>query len=97
MAILASEIVFYKSTESNGGIDSLGGAKTSTVITSAQLHNLFDVVTGAESTAGATSWIKLGIFKIQPSEFCKFTTSLALAKMFSLNKQKRYSFIRQED
>ena len=52
---------------------------------------LIIVLFSAESTGGATSWIKLGIFKIQPSEFCKFTTSLALAKMFSLNKQKKYS------
>jgi len=46
MAISPSDIVFYESTSG------LGGAKTGSAITSAQLHNLFDVVTGAESTAG---------------------------------------------
>ena len=46
----------------------------------------------ADSTGGATSWFRIGSFKIQPSEFSKFTTALALAKMFSLNKQNKYSF-----
>ena len=46
----------------------------------------------ADSTGGATSWFRIGSFKIQPSEFSKFATALALAKMFSLNKQNKYSF-----
>ena len=46
----------------------------------------------AKETGGANSWFKIGNFKIQPSEFAKFTTSLALAKMFSLNKQNLFSF-----
>lgn len=46
----------------------------------------------SDSTGGATSWFRLGSFKIQPSEFSKFTTALALAKMFSINKQNKYSF-----
>ena len=46
----------------------------------------------ADSTGGATSWFSIGSFKIQPSEFSKFTTALALAKMFSINKQNKYSF-----
>ena len=40
------------------------------------------IVIGAE-TKGATSWFELGGFKIQPSEFAKFATSLAVAKYLS--------------
>jgi rod shape determining protein RodA len=41
---------------------------------------------------GAHAWIKIGNFSIQPTEFCKFGTALALAKFFSEGKtsqQKR--------
>jgi rod shape determining protein RodA len=34
-------------------------------------------------TNGARSWFRLGSFKLQPSEFAKFATSLALAKYLS--------------
>jgi len=34
-------------------------------------------------TKGATSWFNIGGFKIQPSEFSKFATNLALAKYLS--------------
>lgn len=37
---------------------------------------------GAE-TKGATSWFTIGGFKVQPSEFSKFATNLALAKYLS--------------
>lgn len=40
------------------------------------------IVIGAE-TKGATSWFAIGGFKIQPSEFSKFATNLALAKYLS--------------
>ena len=40
------------------------------------------IVIGAE-TKGATSWFAIGGFKIQPSEFSKFATNLALAKFLS--------------
>ncbi len=50
------------------------------------------VLFSSDSTGGATSWFRLGSFKIQPSEFSKFTTALALAKMFSVNKQNKFSF-----
>lgn len=50
------------------------------------------VLFSSDSTGGATSWFRLGSFKIQPSEFSKFTTALALAKMFSINKQNKFSF-----
>ncbi|MFT6947505.1 MAG: rod shape determining protein RodA [Vicingaceae bacterium] len=35
------------------------------------------------ATKGATSWFAIGGFKIQPSEFSKFATNLALAKYLS--------------
>jgi rod shape determining protein RodA len=35
------------------------------------------------TTNGATSWFEIGDFKIQPSEFAKFATILALAKYLS--------------
>src|SRR5690554_5157191 len=34
-------------------------------------------------TKGATAWFSIGGFKIQPSEFSKFATNLALAKYLS--------------
>jgi rod shape determining protein RodA len=40
------------------------------------------IVIGAE-TKGATSWFAIGGFKVQPSEFSKFATNLALAKFLS--------------
>tara|TARA_B110000495_G_C23034720_1_gene617526 strand:- start:1892 stop:3157 length:1266 start_codon:yes stop_codon:yes gene_type:complete len=54
--------------------------------------SLIAVLFFANETSGANSWFRIGNFKIQPSEFAKFTTSLALAKMFSLNKQNLFSF-----
>ena len=32
---------------------------------------------------GSSSWFELGAFKLQPSEFAKFTTGLALAKYYN--------------
>ena len=46
--------------------------------------------------SGAQAWIKIGNFSIQPAEFCKFATALALAKFFSEGKtsqQKRNMWI----
>jgi len=43
---------------------------------------LLVLVIGKE-VAGATSWIEMGPFSIQPSEFSKFATALALAKYLS--------------
>ncbi|KZZ75251.1 hypothetical protein A3765_10535 [Oleiphilus sp. HI0130] len=58
MAVLTADIKFYLS---GGGANSdvnasLGGAKSSTEITSATLHNLFDVVSSAEASAGDTEY-----------------------------------------
>jgi len=41
---------------------------------------------------GAKSWFQIGDWLIQPSEFAKFITALALAKMLSLNKKNLFSF-----
>ena len=41
----------------------------------------------SKTTGGANSWFEIGNFKVQPSEFVKFATALALAKMFSINKK----------
>ena len=54
MAIIQSEIKFYLTggAENSNVNASLGGVISSTEVTSAQLHNLFDKVTGDESSAG---------------------------------------------
>jgi hypothetical protein len=59
MAISATDILLRLSGgASNSDVNlSIGGAmSTTTVITDNTLHNLFDKVTGAESTAGATEY-----------------------------------------
>jgi hypothetical protein len=54
MPITATDIQFRLSGgASNSDVNaSLGGAKSSTQVTTASLHNLFDQVSGAESAAG---------------------------------------------
>lgn len=45
---------------------------------------------------GAHAWIKIGGFSIQPTEFAKFATALALAKFFNEGKtstEKRYLWL----
>ena len=44
---------------------------------------LIGVLIFGVETNGARSWFRLGGFKLQPSEFAKFATSLALAKYLS--------------
>ncbi len=39
-----------------------------------------------DEIAGSKSWINIGSFKIQPSEFAKFATCLALAKYMSMDR-----------
>ena len=58
MAILASEIKFYLSGGAANADPnaSLGGAISSTEIVAASLHNLFDVVSGDESSAGDSEY-----------------------------------------
>ena len=43
-----------------------------------------------EDVNGARSWFKLGPLRFQPSELAKFSTALALAKIFSEKKIKFY-------
>ena len=43
---------------------------------------LVSVFIFGERTKGDQNWINLGFFKLQPSEFAKFATALALAKYF---------------
>lgn len=56
MAIAATDIKFYGSDHSAGGIDNLGGARTTSEISSTALHNIFDAVSGSESAAGDTEY-----------------------------------------
>ena len=44
---------------------------------------LIVVLFTATVTKGATSWISIGSFKLQPSEFAKFATALAFSKYLS--------------
>ena len=39
--------------------------------------------------SGAHAWIKIGNFSIQPTEFCKLATALALSKFFSEGKTSK--------
>ena len=45
---------------------------------------LLGVLLFGSTVAGSKSWFKLGSFSIQPAEFAKFATALALAKYLSL-------------
>ena len=47
------------------------------------LSALVSVLLVGAATKGATSWFAIGGFKVQPSEFSKFATNLALAKYLS--------------
>ncbi|MCC7050612.1 MAG: FtsW/RodA/SpoVE family cell cycle protein, partial [Bacteroidia bacterium] len=44
---------------------------------------LFLVLGYSVATKGAHSWFEIGNFKIQPSEFAKFATALAISKFLS--------------
>ncbi len=58
-------------------------SNTAYIIYGAVLALLVVTLFIATVTKGATSWINLGPFKLQPSEFAKFATALALAKYMS--------------
>jgi len=47
------------------------------------LFLLISVLLLGSATAGSKSWFLIGSFKLQPSEFAKFATNLALAKYLS--------------
>lgn len=55
----------------------------SSVIYLASLLSLLGLFVFGKTISGATSWYSLGGFSIQPSEFAKFATALALAKFLS--------------
>lgn len=63
MAIIASEIKFYYTggASNNNPLLSKGGVISSVEITSASLHNLFDKVSGAQSTAGLMDYRCIGV------------------------------------
>lgn len=42
-------------------------------------------------TGGASSWFEIGSFKLQPSEFAKFATALAVAKYYNNINSKKVS------
>jgi hypothetical protein len=56
MPIVAADIKEYRSTFSASGVDSLGGAITATEVTDNTTHNIWDVVSSAESSAGDTEY-----------------------------------------
>jgi rod shape determining protein RodA len=56
------------------------------IIYGISLVMLFTTIFVAREVNGARSWLEIGSFKIQPSEFAKFATSLALAKYLSTLK-----------
>lgn len=45
-------------------------------------------------TNGATSWFEIGKFKLQPSEFAKFSTAIALAKYFNTQYKNEKKWIK---
>ncbi|MBR77556.1 MAG: rod shape-determining protein RodA, partial [Flavobacteriales bacterium] len=52
---------------------------------------LIGVLFFGDLTGGANSWYSIGKFKLQPSEFAKFATSLALAKYYNSIHSKKLS------
>lgn len=64
-------------------IDSRFFSSTAYIIYGAVLCLLVVVLFTATVTKGATSWISIGSFKLQPSEFAKFATALTFAKYLS--------------
>ena len=50
---------------------------------------LLGVLFTGSVAGGAISWFEIGRFKLQPSEFAKFTTALALAKYFNIQHSKK--------
>lgn len=58
MAIVATDIKVYLSGGAGNTVpdNSLGGVRSTTEVVDATLHNLFDIVSGAESTAGDTEY-----------------------------------------
>ncbi|HRB19999.1 MAG TPA: rod shape-determining protein RodA, partial [Chitinophagales bacterium] len=53
---------------------------------------LMSVFVLGERTKGDQNWINLGFFKLQPSEFAKFATAMALAKYFDSSSMRFVTF-----
>jgi len=53
---------------------------------------LISVLLFGREVAGSKSWFELGFFKLQPSEFAKFATALAIAKFMSVPNFKFNNF-----
>ena len=54
---------------------------------------LMIVLINGVATNGARSWFEIGSFKLQPAEFAKFTTALALAKYYNTIHIRKISFL----
>jgi rod shape determining protein RodA len=57
--------------------------KYASIIYAASLISLLGLFVFGKNINGATSWYGFGIFSLQPSEFVKATTALAMAKLVS--------------
>lgn len=66
-------------------IDAVAFSMFAYVIYTVVLSILLLVFIFGVATHGARSWLEIGQFKIQPSEFAKFATALALARFISIN------------
>ncbi|WP_046756544.1 rod shape-determining protein RodA [Kordia jejudonensis] len=67
----------------------------SSIIYIAGLLSLIGVIIFGKNINGATSWYAIGGFTLQPSEFAKVTTVLALAKFLSDIQTNIYNFKHQ--
>ncbi len=67
-------------------IDTVAYSMLAYIIYAAIIGILFLVLILGDITNGAKSWFEIGSFKIQPTEFAKFATSLALARFVSMNE-----------
>ena len=65
------------------------------VIYAAVILVLVGVLLFGREIAGSKSWFAIGSFRMQPSEFAKFATALAVAKFISLNP-KIFSTVRTQ-
>ncbi len=66
-------------------IDAVAFSMFAYIIYAVVLSILLLVFIFGVATHGARSWLEIGQFKIQPSEFAKFATGLALARFISIN------------
>lgn len=76
-------------------IDSKLYERFASIIYLISLLSLLGLFVFGKKINGATSWYDLGVFSLQPSEFMKFTTTLALAKLLN-DKQYDLSIIRNQ-